>query len=646
MPRFRFRGFSTGVPVDLSATQGTSTDSGAVPEWRVSTASPISLSLSATRVTGTAPMGVILTATATSPAARVDSPFHDIEYVWSFDDPGTFSALNNAPIWGNDRNVAYGPHTAHVFEAPGTYMVICTAHDGENPPRSETIEIVVAAPNTVYAADNTAVVSLAGDFSGAPAGAQAFTSLSAAISMMQGRQDWRILLRRGETHTTSHTVSVSSGTGKRIAFGAFGSGSNPFFDGTNSESYALVFNVAEGVADEISVRDIDYEGPYDPTLTGQSARGGGIVNFASTAIPLTAHKTVWGCHAKNSGNTVLDLSTGDTIENIYVGNCWFDGWRDYGMLIGDGGWVGICGSKLLQPPGSRNGPGKSNDYPDHGPFRVSRPTNPVVLTNVDFSSYNDWSTGTDYSMQPVTRWNASVPDQRFVVDRMRSEGGAILAANVTTNFVAQNVYALIDRFYCVLTSHQAITINHGGVTYRNGIIIAPDIIAGGGTGIQGSGVLTEARDNTSRRVEAYSCAAIDLRNDRSSQRRDGGSSVRDFAIPSTGDSTHYFGNWLGYCPNRSSVPNFLDHMPLDTSDGEWLSGYGGEAYEAQPLDTSQTYGQDHLATFRPLTGSAAIGGASGKVSLLDFDGNLRSEVLSGLNRSAPSLGPYEPALES
>ncbi|MEL7372185.1 MAG: hypothetical protein AAFN74_24885 [Myxococcota bacterium] len=47
-----------------------------------------------------------------------------------------------------------------------------------------------------------------------------------------------------------------------------------------------------------------------------------------------------------------------------------------------------------------------------------------------------------------------------------------------------------------------------------------------------------------------------------------------------------------------------------------------------------------------LAASPAIGGATGKVSLLDFDGNLRSTVVAGLSRSTMSVGPFEPDLET
>ena len=52
------------------------------------------------------------------------------------------------------------------------------------------------------------------------------------------------------------------------------------------------------------------------------------------------------------------------------------------------------------------------------------------------------------------------------------------------------------------------------------------------------------------------------------------------------------------------------------------------------------------ATFTPLTGSSAIGGASGKVAIDDYYGNIRKTTLAGLTRSVESVGKDEPNLES
>lgn len=650
MPRFNFRGFLTGTPVSLSATQGSNSASGSVATWGQTAATPITLSLAATRVSGVAPMGVILTATATSPADRVDIPFHDIEYVWTFDDPGTFSVLDNAPIWGNDRDVAYGPATAHVFSQPGTYLVTCTAHDGENLPRSETIEIEVADPANVFSGTKTAVVSTAGNFAGAPAGAQQFTGINAALSAMRGDQDYRILLRRGEVYTDDLFVDETSGSGKRILLGAFGTGINPLLDMSASGSYGISWDVDNGVANELMVRDIDVLGDYDPRLTGQGANNsGGGVDYRSKS--LTAHKTIWGCHFKNSGNETINISTSENMRFVYVGNSWFDGWRNYGALVSDGGNVAFCGTKIKQPTGSRNGRGKNNDWPDHGPFRLSRPTGPTLFVNCDLTSFNDWSTGSNYSMQPVIRWNGgdgpSPTDAVLVVDRLRCEGGPLNLQNFATGTVRRDVFALADRVYSVLSSQQAAVILHGGSTYRNCIFVVPNIRSGGSTGIRDEGVIDDAANANARRTEIYSCACIDLRDNNNSRNRSGASGPRVFSFPTTTTDAGYTGNLIGYCPNRTgSTPTYLVDSPLDTADGAWEPTYDGEIYENNAQVPGTTYGRECTALFKPQSGSTAIGTATGKVSLLDFEGNLRSAVLDGLIRDTPSKGPYEPDLES
>ncbi|MEL7460359.1 MAG: hypothetical protein AAGJ39_05325, partial [Pseudomonadota bacterium] len=600
---------------------------------------------------GVAPMGLILTATATSPAARVDIPFHDIEYVWSFDDPGTFDALDNAPIWGNDRNVAYGPVTAHVFSQPGTYLVTCTAHDGESAPRSETIEILVESASDVFAGSKTAVVSTASNFAGAPSGAQQFNSINAALNVMEGNQDYRILLRRGETYTDDLFVDETSGSGKRILLGAFGTGANPLLDMSASGSYGVSWDVENGVADELMVRDIDVLGEYDPTLTGQAANNaGGGVDYRSKS--LLTHKTIWGCHFKNSGNETINISTNDNMKNVYVGNSWFDGWRNYGALVSDGGDVAFVGTKIKQPTGTRNANGKNNDWADHGPFRLSRPTGPTVFVNTDLTSFNDWSSATsNYSLQPVIRWHggdgASPIDAVLVIDRMRAEGGPINLQNTATGTIKRDVFALADRVYSIYSSQQAAGIIHGGSVYRNGVFVVPDVPSGGSTGIRDGSVIEDSAPAGGRRTEIYSCAIIDLRDNNNSTNRSGASGPRDFAFPQTTTNDGYTGNLVGYCPNRTGgTQGYSADNPLETSDGAWDPIYGGEIYGAGSPVAGTTYGRECTATFKPLAGSDAIGSASGKVSLLDFEGNLRSEILAGLSRNTPSKGPYEPDLES
>lgn len=669
MAAFTFKGFATGVAVTVSATQGFSSDSDTVTEWAVLPDTLITLALSATEVSGTAPFGVQFSANAASPAARVELPFHDIEAVWDFGDTGTYRYLDNAPTFGTDKTIAYGPTVSHVFSEPGTYIVSCTAHDGENTPAVDTITITVDDPDAVFAGADTAVVSTAGNFAGAPAGAAEFTSISAAITHLSGRQSQRIMLRYGETYTEEVRFDEGSGSNKRLMVAAFGTSAdgNPKIDRSSGGGEGIVFETDEGVTVEELVCNIDYEGNVDPTdQTPGTTRNGNGIAFNAGSGDMLARKTVWGCHIKNSPNISINanasVSGGRAARNLYIGDCWVDGWMDYGCLMGLGGWIGICGSKFQQPVGTVNGLGKGtspDNWADHGPFRASTPIGPMTFHNNDFRSLNSWSgtSNTNYPMQPCVRWNsgkggAADYDQILVIDRMRAEGRPPAAINEASGQTRKNVFALLERVYAVVTSHQAAPITHGGTTFRNCVFVRPNIKSPSSTGIQNPASLI--RDSSAaydsglnagnlRRIEIYSCTFADLVTDTNSTSRTG-STTRASVLPSTVVANHNYDNNVAWFPNRNGATTA--DGPLDTAPG-WTPGFTGLFLEDNAPDTSFAYGADTTATFDLVAGAGGIGAAgSGKVSLLDFFGAVRNDVLSGLSRSSPSKGHTEPNLES
>lgn len=631
---------------------------------------PITLSLRATRVTGTAPMGVIFEATATSPSKRARESFHDIEYVWSFDDPGAYSALFNKPIWGTNRNVAYGPKSIYVFPNPGRFTVVCTAHDGQNPPRTATIEIVVSDPNEVFSQEKTAVVSTLGNFTGKPHGAREFLNVNQALSAMQGSQNYRILLRRGERFIDRIVVSEKTGSGKRILVGAFGDKkeANPLLDmskrGDGDGVYGIRFAVAEGVATELTIDRVNYLGHSDPTSPeSPSDSGGGLVDFTGNPFSKTAHKTIWGSHIKNAGGQSIKVFSNSSIENIYIGDCFIDGWNDYGILLSEGGFFGVCGSTIQQPRGTRSGRGKGNTrWPDHGPFRASRPTGPCIFSNCDLASFNSWNARDDnYSMQPCIRWDGGVEDYSngaplevpsLVIDRVRSEG-TINAPHSMNGSQRRNRRVLIDRLYMVLTSHQPMPIGFGGTTWRNVIAVIPNVRSLT-NGINGSGAIRDQyswgaglSDANADRIEFYSSIYADLRSDENADNalQNAENAPHGFSPPRTSVSDSFVGNNIYYAPNRRMVPSFTEHDPLDITPGFFEPVFDGKRYEVDDVETQYGTPMSDISSYRPLDGSSAIGGAVGKVSIIDFNGELRSKVLESLTRSTPSMGPYEPDLE-
>ncbi len=671
MPGIKFQGFSTGSAVEIAAVQGAQSANGSVATWAETGggSSNMTLSISANRISGVAPMGALFSADATSTETRVESPYHDIEGLWSYGDPGNFTSLGDSPLWGTDWNVGYGPRGTHVFSEPGTYTVSHTAYDGTGS-RSDTMQITVEDPDVVFVGTDTAVVSSSGNFAGAPSGASEFTTLAAALSHLSGRQNQRLLIRYDETHTDAIEFDERSGSGRRVFVGRFGHGSSttrPLLDMSGSQNDAI--SVIGDTFDEITICDLRIQGGYDPTATSQPSNPDGSgINFTGPADDkcYDAHKTVWNVDIENIGNMGIDCDgrSGDNKPNrrLYLGNTRIIGWYNYGILSGDGGEFGFSGVTIQQPTGTVNGQGKGGPvyWPDHGPFRLSRPNGMMVMSNCEFTSFNDWSAGSSsQTFQDIFRWNSGgsssngtvTNNQELVIDRFRGEGGTFQVYNATGGGqgVTDN-WVVVDRWHFIHADLSKHTVNMpmGGCTVRNGVAVIPNVPPGGSTGIQR--MFSDNQSNyyagaQTRRAEFYSNALIDLRSDANARSRNGDPDSKSYTVG--GYQNHgnaYFGNNLLHAPNMVTGGE-AGHAPLADTP-QWNVLYDGERWEEGAVDTSRAYGNAPTASFVPEPGSPAIGGASGKVSILDFHGNLREDVLASLSRSNPSEGPYEPLLEN
>ena len=153
--------------------------------------SQISVNLTSTRLSGPAPLAVIVEATGTtSELSGVTDTFRQLTYEFNFDDPDS----GVWPISGQSKNTEIGgPVAAHIFTEPGTYVISCTARRGAEE-ATGYVTITVQDPNVVYSGTNTIFVSPSGNFSNAPSGAQTVTSLPTLVS------DRRYILNRGESY--------------------------------------------------------------------------------------------------------------------------------------------------------------------------------------------------------------------------------------------------------------------------------------------------------------------------------------------------------------------------------------------------------------------------------------------------------------
>jgi hypothetical protein len=167
--------------------------------------------MTATRLSGPAPLAVLFDASGTS----VDggNAFHQLNYEFNFgDDRGQTWAPSGQP-----KNVQRGgPLAAHVFEVPGTYTVRVRASSTDANAET-TVTITVDNPDTVYNGARTVCVSVTANYAGCPSGAVQQTSLPASLD---GK---RVLLRRGETFPAVRVVHADD----NVQVGAFGSGAKP-----------------------------------------------------------------------------------------------------------------------------------------------------------------------------------------------------------------------------------------------------------------------------------------------------------------------------------------------------------------------------------------------------------------------------------
>jgi hypothetical protein len=204
-------------------------------------ASPITISIVPSRLTGAAPLAVFFDASGTTgPPAR---PYHHMLYAWSFDDPASGAAWTRGTRTGaGSKNEAYGPIAAHVFETPGSYAVSLTVHHAGIWNTSE-VTIEVSAPDAVWAARTLCIANGATPVQGSggcPSGAFVASS-NDFDQVVNGNIDSgcggagcrRFLFRTDHTFTSSGSANLDvAGPG---LVGSYGGGAKPVIDGASSK---------------------------------------------------------------------------------------------------------------------------------------------------------------------------------------------------------------------------------------------------------------------------------------------------------------------------------------------------------------------------------------------------------------------------
>ncbi|MBT0571519.1 hypothetical protein KIK84_14415 [Curvibacter sp. CHRR-16] len=254
------------------------------------------LVLNATRLTGVAPLAISFDTIGTTSTAT-SRPFHEVQYTWDFGDTGAGTWTYGAKA-GSSKNVAYGPVTAHVFETAGTYTVKVISYDGFTT-MTKTVSVVVTDPDTVFSGKTLCVSSTStptANTGGCPSGAavQLVTSWSDLTNLSNTYK--RILLKRGDSWTTTSSFVPKAGPGLLTAYGT---GANPVVN--MNDSGGAVY-IPSSIADWRIV-DVDFSAT------------------ASKASPDTAAAEAASVFISGGSNTLILRSDISKLRN----NIWVNG---------------------------------------------------------------------------------------------------------------------------------------------------------------------------------------------------------------------------------------------------------------------------------------------------------------------------------
>lgn len=418
--------------------------------------------------------------------------FHQLGIVGDFDDPGTFLNTYNKPDFFTNRNIGFKNKQCHVYETAGTYTATFRVQDINGAWKRKTVEIVVADPDTVYSGNRTICVSQVGDFTGAPAGSNNVTSLSAAQSALAALgQTGRILLRRGETFAGKLDVDDPM---VNFRLGSFGDAEDPIPVMTGPTSIApgansagcIEWRTGNGVDDSI-VYGIRFQGDWDATKeTGDPRLTPALMNTHNTQ---DGWKSLF-YQCEMDGISSFSPATGADIGyTSVVYDCSVDNFRDYAIRVGgqvyneDGRFAVIGSSLTAAEHACQGGHGKIGLGNDHGGFRYSDIRNVICLFNYIFSA-SSWAGA---GVQPTLRFaqggnGTPVGDYNLIAYGNVAEGGGTVGGIDGQNDGAPeypgNAWVAMNYMMNDWDTRNMFGIAYGGTSFECNVMLFADIPEG------------------------------------------------------------------------------------------------------------------------------------------------------------------------
>lgn len=415
-------------------------------------------------------------------AGNYDPLFHRSFIIWDFGDSGAVSdKVVNLPSVHNDLNRAYGTFASHVYTSPGTYTVTCMVFDLDwTFVGSDTLEVTVSDPDTVFSGTKTICYSAAGTYTNKPTGAQEATSWADALTKLEALgTEGRILLRRGESYSLT-AYQVASANVSNFYLGAFDTGAKP--DITWSDAQGIRLNSAL----DCTLTGLAMDLGWDSTTEAGSNTGSGQYALRSQAGVGNAMRMLMDdCTVTGGGYalSVLGSNTDTSTRFTCIHNTRVTNWAVYGIYAGGslGGYLSLLGCAFDQDEQAMmGGRGSFGNFVsnEEGPVRITSVAN-VIIDACDIFSRTSWtrigSSGCPGVQASIRLQTSPVNNQtRSIITRNSIEAAGI-APRHATGGTRYSMNVLIDKNLLVGYCHdrRIVEVDYDGFTIRNNLFVRP-----------------------------------------------------------------------------------------------------------------------------------------------------------------------------
>jgi hypothetical protein len=386
----------------------------------------------------------------------------------------------------NDLNKGAGKYPPFCYTEPGTYTATVHVYEADGTfVGSDSVQITVANPQTVFTGNRTILVNAAGQADAAYPGAQVFTTLDLALNAQRAlSQSCRILLKRGEVHIKNSQFAAAENDNNFI-IADYGSGAKPTIRNTGGSFSPAMFYWSNLGNIEIAFRNIRFEGQWNSVTETGSGRN--LCGIDQSSGATTRGVTFAGCEF-DGWNEVCNLRiTKDFYRDVILmaWDCHITNWNGFQFYstANAGNYICLKGVSAMQSATARmggQGDGSGNSY---GLIRVQT-SGRLTLEMVETLS----RTSRDATLlaQPPLRINTGPSSPTILtrrpvamISRCYIEGGGAQISLSSAESSGSNVYGMnevVER--CTLVgsnvTRNAINVSHAGVDIRNNIFIQPN----------------------------------------------------------------------------------------------------------------------------------------------------------------------------